>query len=139
MHDFQKDLHPIIDVICLPLLVINYDADALLEIREATGSYIQQLQRILKPETETINHAKMHAWNTINFMIEDYGDFMPKMMISDPTHYRLKHAIYLIAKSFDYPDIPIETMMALETDEETYKKEFEVIDKEIYAQLLKKS
>jgi len=137
MHDFQRDLHPIIDEIFLPLIVINFDENALLEIREATGFYIQRLRKILKPETETMNHAKMHAWNTFSFIIEDYGEFKPKMATSDPTHWRLNHAMYLIAKYFDCPDIPIEVMIAIEEREETYKETFEVIDREFYAHLVK--
>lgn len=137
MHEFQKRLHPIIDDICLPLLILNHDEDALFEARDASGFYIQNLQRILSPETETPNHAKMHAWNTVYFMIEDYGDLMPKMAMLDPNQYRLKSAMYLIIINFGFTDISSEAMLALQQDAEIYKSDIADLDRETHARWIR--
>jgi len=137
-HDFQKKLHPIIDKICIPLLLINHDDAAPERLRDRVCDYLEQLNKILDPSTETHNHAKAHAWNVLTWMVEDYSDIMSTIPAVNANHFRFKHVIYLIAKEFDYQDLPAEVFDALDVNEKTYMSDWKVHDESVYRQLVNK-
>ena len=135
MKEFQKRYHEILDTVIIPLILINHDESSPVEIRSAVCDYIERLQKILEPVTETENQAKMHAWNVIDWMIEDYGRFMPLMTTLHPTHFRLKHAAYHLIKEFQFQDITPDVMEALESNELMYLKDYKDLDGRIYQQM----
>lgn len=135
-HDFQEMLHPIIDKICIPLLIINHDDTAPELVRSNSSDYLERLHEILESSTETLNHAKMHAWNVLSWMIDDYSEMMPLMPLQDANHSRLKHVMYLLAKEFDYQELPKQVLDALEKNEEKYISDLQSHDDVTYQRLI---
>jgi len=134
-HLKHHSLHPIVDKICTPLVLVNHDETNPYSVREDSAAYIDRLYKILSPETESINQAKAHAWNVLVWMIEDYSK-TTEMPTSHATHFRLKHAMYLIVQEFDYPDLPKDALDALKLNEAMYKLDLKEQDEQLYRKII---